>query len=77
MIETDLILYNANVLTFDPDLPPAELIVVHNGRVLHVSISPVSHIHLKRQSRDYVLCNEKKGGLNVKTSTQKRQETPR
>ena len=36
-LSADLILYNANVLTLDPDLPRAELVAVRKGKVLRVS----------------------------------------
>jgi predicted amidohydrolase YtcJ len=37
MLEADLILHNAKVLTLDPDHPLAELVIIQNGKVLCVS----------------------------------------
>ena len=34
---SDLILYNANVITMDPACPKAELVAVENGRITAVT----------------------------------------
>jgi len=36
MSEADLILYNANVLTIDPEIPKAKLVAVKGERIIYV-----------------------------------------
>ena len=47
---SDLILYNANVITMDPACPKAELVAMENGRIAAVTDNEIAHELRNRKS---------------------------
>jgi predicted amidohydrolase YtcJ len=54
----DLILFNANVITMDPKLPRAELVVIQNGKIIAVSNNE-SLMELKKKNTKVIDCKGK------------------
>ena len=54
----DLILFNANVITMDPKLPRAELVVIQNGKIIDVSKNE-SLMELKKKNTKVIDCKGK------------------
>ena len=55
---SDLILYNANVITMDPACPKAELVAVENGRITAVTTNEVMH-ELRNRKTEVIDCKGK------------------
>ena len=55
---SDLILFNANVITLDPSLPEVQLVAIKNGQIIHISGNEKLH-ELRQRNTMLIDCHGK------------------